>query len=77
MKNMDFELNRLDEYYGNVIEHCRAGIYILLDSGVKVFSYHGAANNSRVLCSLRNIGDPDANRLPTVVISSVFVENIA
>ena len=77
MDNPNIELNRFDEYYGVVIGHCRTGIYILLENNVTVYSYHGAPDNSRGLCSVQKLGNPETNRLPLVVVGSVFVDNAA
>ena len=67
-------LERLDAYIGTVVDSCRSGIYIRLEDGqdTLVFAYHGAPPSSQVLCSLKNLGDPERNRLPRVVVESVL-----
>ena len=67
-------LERLDAYSGTVVDSCRSGIFIRLEDGqdTLVFAYHGAPPRSRVLCALKNLGDPERNRLPRVVVESVL-----
>ena len=67
-------LERLDAYIGTVVDSCRSGIFIRLEDGqgTLVFAYHGAPPRSQVLCSLKNLGDPERNRRPRVVVESVL-----
>ena len=70
------ELERLDSFFGIVVGSCRSGILIRLEDGTEqgtlAFSFHGAPPNSRVLCALKTLGDPERNRLPRVVVESVL-----
>lgn len=69
-------LERLDAFLGTVVDSCRTGVFIRLDDGTEkgilAFAYHGAPRNSRVICALKALGDPERNRLPRVVVESVL-----
>lgn len=63
-------MEKNEAYSGVVVGHSRAGIYIDLENGVRAFSFHGAAEGSRVICGVRSTSDKYP--FPCVVVESVL-----
>jgi hypothetical protein len=72
--NETYEPVLYDTEYGTVISHTNKYISIRLDTGLEVRAFHGAAVGSRLMVSLKRLGDPSRGWLPLAIVESVNFE---